>query len=220
MIKKMGILKKITDVGVVAVVRADHEEEAERISKACIEGGVTIIEITFTVPGAADVIRSLTSKFASEGVVIGAGSVLDRETARMAILAGAEYIVSPCFDKSTAKLCNRYQIPYMPGCMTITEIKTALEYGADIIKLFPGSHFDSSIIKAIKGPIPQVSIMPTGGVNVQNAHEWIQNGAVAIGVGSELTKPAKEGKYSEVTALAKQYVAIVKEARESRSLNI
>ncbi|ASS89884.1 bifunctional 2-keto-4-hydroxyglutarate aldolase/2-keto-3-deoxy-6-phosphogluconate aldolase [Aeribacillus pallidus] len=213
MIKKIETLRKIIDLGVVAVVRAEQEEEAKRISNACIEGGIKVIEITLTVPGATEVISSLKSQFASEGVVIGAGSVLDCETARIAILAGAEYIVSPCFDKNTAKLCNRYQTPYMPGCMTITEMKTALEYGVEIIKLFPGNHFTPSIIKSIKGPIPQVSIMPTGGVNLQNAYEWIKNGAIAIGVGSELTKPAREGKYQEITALARQYCAIVKEAR-------
>jgi len=213
MIKKLDILNKIVESGVVAVVRAENETEAVNISNACIEGGIKAIEVTLTVPGATDVIKSLKMKFHSDELILGAGSVLDSETARIAILAGAEYIVSPCFDKDTAMLCNRYQIPYMPGCMTITEIKTAMEYGADVVKLFPGNTFDPSIIKSIKGPIPQASVMPTGGVNLQNADQWIKNGAVAIGIGSDLSKPAKTGNFDEVAKLAKQYCEIVREAR-------
>lgn len=214
MISKMETLKKITDSGVVAVVREENKDRAEQISRACVEGGIRAIEITFTVPGAAEVIHSLKSTFSSDDLIIGAGSVLDSETARIAILAGAKYIVSPCFDKESAKLCNRYHIPYLPGCMTVTEIKNAMEYGADIVKLFPGNNFEPSIIKSIKGPIPQVSIMPTGGVNLHNAHQWIKNGAVAIGVGSDLSNPAQEGNYKEVTNLAKKYCKIVLETRE------
>lgn len=147
MIEKIRTLNKITDVGVVAVVRANSIEEAEKISAACIEGGISAIEVTFTVPGADKVIASLKEKFSEEELVVGAGTVLDSETARIAILAGAKYIVSPGFDLETAKLCNRYQIPYMPGCMTITEIIKAMEAGADVIKVFPGSAFGPSIIK-------------------------------------------------------------------------
>ncbi|WP_078544333.1 bifunctional 4-hydroxy-2-oxoglutarate aldolase/2-dehydro-3-deoxy-phosphogluconate aldolase [Litchfieldia alkalitelluris] len=213
MVKKLNILNRIIECGVVAVVRAESEIEAEKISAACILGGIKAIEVTLTVPGALEVIRSLKTKFKEEELILGAGSVLDSETARLAILAGAEYIVSPCFDKNTAKLCNRYQVPYMPGCMTITEIKTAMEYGADIVKLFPGNTFDPSIIKSINGPVPQASLMPTGGVNLQNADQWIKNGAVAIGIGSDLTKPAKQGNFDEVSTLASQYCSIVREAR-------
>lgn len=202
--------------GVVAVVRAENKSDAERISSACIQGGISAIEVTFTVPGAEEVIRYLKETFRPEELILGAGSVLDSETARIAILAGAEYIVSPCFDPETAKLCNRYGVPYMPGCMTVTEMKTAMEYGADVVKLFPGNTYTPSIIKSIKGPLPQVSVMPTGGVNLQNAAEWINNGAVAIGIGSDLTKPASMGNYDEVTKLAKQYCEIVREARTTK----
>lgn len=214
MTKKIKTLTEILDCGVVAVIRAESEVEAEKISSACVEGGIRAIEVTLTVPGALKVIENLKSKFDEGQLILGAGSVLDSETARLAILAGAEYIVSPCLDKDTAKLCNRYQIPYMPGCMTVTEIKTALEYGADVVKLFPGNNYEPSIIKSIQGPMPQVSIMPTGGVNLNNAADWIKSGAVAIGIGSDLTKPAKAGNYDEVTSLAKEYCRIVREARK------
>lgn len=210
MIEKIRTLNKITDVGVVAVVRANSIEEAEKISAACIEGGISAIEVTFTVPGADKVIASLKEKFSEEELVVGAGTVLDSETARIAILAGAKYIVSPGFDLETAKLCNRYQIPYMPGCMTITEIIKAMEAGADVIKVFPGSAFGPSIIKDFKAPI-----MPTGGVDLENVGQWIKNGCVAVGVGGKLTAGAKTGNYVEVTRMAKLFVEKVKEVRRS-----
>ncbi|TCT13842.1 2-dehydro-3-deoxyphosphogluconate aldolase/(4S)-4-hydroxy-2-oxoglutarate aldolase [Natranaerovirga pectinivora] len=211
---KYETLKKITDVGVVAVVRAENEDEANKIAKACIEGGVPAIEVTFTVPGAHKVIEGLKNSFSADELIVGAGTVLDSETARIAILAGAEYIVSPGFDLETAKLCNRYRIPYMPGCITITEILTAMEAGADVIKIFPGSIVGPSYIKAIKGPLPQAVVMPTGGVSLDNVDQWIKSGCVAVGVGGDLTAPAKTGDYAGVTDLAKQFVAKVKEARQ------
>nr|WP_078556768.1 bifunctional 2-keto-4-hydroxyglutarate aldolase/2-keto-3-deoxy-6-phosphogluconate aldolase [Bacillus alkalicellulosilyticus] len=211
--QKIKTIQDIVESGVVAVIRAESEEEAINTASACIEGGMKAIEVTLTVPGAADVITSLKKRPEFQDLLIGAGSVLDSETARIAILAGATYIVSPCFDKETAKLCNRYQIPYMAGCMTITEMKTAMEYGVDIVKLFPGNNYSPSMINSVKGPMPQVNIMPTGGINIHNAKEWIENGAVAIGIGSDLAKPAKVGDFKEVTRLAKQYVDIVREAR-------
>jgi len=210
--KKFQILKDLTESGVVAVIRAENEEQAIEVSKACLAGGIKGIELTFTVPGAADVIKTLSEKFGNE-MLIGAGTVLDSETARIAILAGANYIISPGFDAETAKLCNRYQVPYMPGCMTITEMITAMEAGADIVKLFPGSAFGPDFVKAVKGPLPQVNIMPTGGVNLDNVGQWIKNGVIAVGAGSDLTAPAKTGDYAGVTELAKQFVAKVKEAR-------
>ena len=211
--KKFDVLNKLTEVGVVAVIRAESEEQAILISKACLDGGVKGIELTFTVPGADRVIRALSEKFGNE-MLIGAGTVLDSETARIAILAGANYIISPGFDPETAKLCNRYQIPYMPGCMTITEMLRAMEAGCDIVKLFPGSAFGPDFVKAIKGPLPQVNIMPTGGVNIDNADQWIKAGCVAVGAGSDLTGPAKTDDYEGVTQLAKQFVAKVAQARK------
>ncbi|EOC99892.1 bifunctional 4-hydroxy-2-oxoglutarate aldolase/2-dehydro-3-deoxy-phosphogluconate aldolase [Caldisalinibacter kiritimatiensis] len=215
MIKKYEILKRIVDIGIIAVVRAENSEKAEMVAKACINGGIPAIEITFTVPGADRVISTLRDKFTSKELIVGAGTVLDSETARIAILSGAQYIVSPSFDLKTAKLCNRYQIPYMPGCMTITEIIEAIEAGVDIIKVFPGSVYGPSIIKAIKGPLPQIALMPTGGVSLENVEQWIKNGCIAVGVGGDLTKGAKSGNYEEITKTAKKFIEKIKKARKS-----
>ncbi|GAB6107262.1 bifunctional 2-keto-4-hydroxyglutarate aldolase/2-keto-3-deoxy-6-phosphogluconate aldolase [Fusibacter bizertensis] len=208
---KWNVLKRIEEVGVVAVVRAESAEKAIFISKACLAGGIDAVEITFTVPGAQQVIEAMNLEF-GEALLVGAGTVLDSETARIAILAGAKYIVSPSFDEATAKLCNRYQVPYMPGCMTITEIVRAMEFGASVIKVFPGSAFGPSFIKAIKGPLPQTVLMPTGGVDLGNVGEWINNGCVAVGVGGNLAKGTPE----EITKTAKAFVDKIKEARSRR----
>lgn len=209
MLKKSKILKKITDIGIVAVVRSETIEEGIRISKACVEGGIPAVEVTYTVPGATEVIKALKEQFTSDELVIGAGTVLDASTARIAILAGSEFIVSPAFDEETAKLCNLYQVPYMPGCMTITEITKAMQYGADIVKLFPGSAFGPSFVKAVKAPLPQVNIMPTGGVSLENIDEWFKNGVVAVGVGGKLASGSSE----DIIATAKAFVEKIKEIR-------
>lgn len=209
MLKKSKILKKITDIGIVAVVRSETIEEGIRISKACVEGGIPAIEVTYTVPGATKVIKALKEQFTSDELVIGAGTVLDPATARIAILAGSEFIVSPAFDEETAKLCNLYQVPYMPGCMTITEITKAMQYGADIVKLFPGSAFGPSFVKAVKAPLPQANIMPTGGVSLENIDEWFKNGVVAVGAGGKLASGSSE----DIIATAKAFVEKIKEIR-------
>ena len=214
MSKKLETLKKITDVGVVAVVRAESADQAIKIAEACREGGIPAIEITLTVPYADEVIRELAKAYQGGEMIVGAGTVLDSETARIAILAGAQYIVSPCLDEETIKLCNRYQIPVMPGCVTIKEMVTAMELGADIIKVFPGEMVGPSYIKAVKGPLPQAPLMPTGGVSLENAAEWIKNGCVAVGVGGSLTAGAKTGDYQSVTDMAKKFVEVVKNARK------
>ncbi|WP_303189337.1 bifunctional 2-keto-4-hydroxyglutarate aldolase/2-keto-3-deoxy-6-phosphogluconate aldolase [Fusobacterium ulcerans] len=209
MLKKSKVLKKITDIGIVAVVRSETVEEGIRISKACVEGGIPAIEVTYTVPGATEVIKALKEQFTSDELVIGAGTVLDASTARIAILAGSEFIVSPAFDEETAKLCNLYQVPYMPGCMTITEITKAMQYGAEIVKLFPGSAFGPSFVKAIKAPLPQANIMPTGGVSLENIDEWFKNGVVAVGAGGKLAS----GPSEDIIATAKAFVEKIKEIR-------
>ncbi len=212
--KKMQALSSLTECGVVAVIRADSIEEAIRTSVACVDGGIAGIEVTFTVKDAGAVIKELAETYVDNPtVIVGAGTVLDATTARIAILAGAQFIVSPCFDEETAKLCNLYQIAYMPGCMTITEMKTALAFGADIVKLFPGSAFGPDFVKTVKAPLPQINIMPTGGVNLENIDEWIRYGCVAVGIGGNLVAPAKTGDFDQVTAYAKEYVRKVKEAR-------
>lgn len=207
--KKYEVLNKIEEMGVISVVRAKNPDEAKRIALACMAGGVSAIEIAFTVPGAHKVIEALTDEFGDK-LLVGAGTVLDSETARIAILCGAKYIVSPSFDLETVKLCNRYQIPYMAGCMTITEMVKAMEAGVDVIKVFPGSAFGPSFISAIKGPLPQAILMPTGGVNLDNVDQWIKNGCIAVGVGGNLTKGSSE----DITKAAKAFVEKIKEARK------
>ena len=214
MIPKIETLNRITEVGIVAVVRAESEEQAFKIAEACIAGGIPAIEVTFTVPGAAKVIEALKAKFTKEELIVGAGTVLDSETARIAILAGSEYIVSSSFDEDTCKLCNRYQIPYMPGCITPKEMVVAMEAGADVIKVFPGNLVGSDYIKAVKGPMPQAVLMPTGGVSLENVDQWIKNGCVAVGVGGQLTAGAKTGNYEEITAVAKQFIEKIRIARQ------
>lgn len=213
MLDKEKIITRICDAGIVAVVRAESGEQARKIADACIEGGVAAIEMTFTVPGAHKVIEELAQTYTNGEIILGAGTVMDSETARIAILSGAQYIVSPYFDLETVKLCNRYRIACMPGAMTIKEVVQAMEAGADIIKIFPGGAFGPSIIKDIRGPIPYAKMMPTGGVDIDNVAQWIKAGAVAVGAGSALTAGAKTGDYAEITRLGKEFVKRIKEAR-------
>lgn len=210
---KQTVIQKIKDAGIVAVVRAENGESAKKISDACLEGGVPAIELTFTVPGAHRVIEELAAEYKNGEMILGAGTVLDAETARIAILSGAQYIVSPCYDEATVRLCNRYAIPCMPGVMTIKDVVAALEMGVDIIKLFPGDSFGPGMVKAIKGPIPQANIMPTGGVDVNNVAQWIKAGVAAVGAGSSLTKGAKTGDYKAITETGRQFVENIKNAR-------
>lgn len=213
--KKTAILNKLENAGVIAVVRGETVEEAIKASNAIVKGGITGIELTFTVPNADHAIAELAANYKKDPtIVIGAGTVLDAVTARLAIMAGAEFIVSPCFDKETAKICNLYQIPYLPGCMTITEMKTALTYGADIVKLFPGSAFGPSIVKAFKVPLPHLNIMPTGGVSLANMQDWFAAGVVAVGVGGNLLAPAATGDFEKVTEVATQYADKLKSIRK------
>lgn len=213
--KKQDVLKKITDGGLVAVIRANSGEEAKRITDACIAGGVVGIEITFTIPGAHKVVEELAATYTSGEVVIGAGSVLDPETARIAILSGSQYVVAPSFNAETIKLCNRYRVAVMPGASTVHDVVAALELGVDIVKVFPGELFGPKIIKAFNGPVPQAQLMPTGGVSIENVGEWISAGAVAVGAGGSLTAGAKTGDYAAITKTAEKFIAEIKRAREA-----
>jgi len=202
--QKYNIMQDMINRKLAVVIRGENITMAEKTADACFQAGIKTLELTFTVPGANDLLTKLRDKY-KEDALIGAGTVLDSETARVAILAGASFIVSPTFDKATAKLCNRYAIPYIPGCMTINEMMEALDYGASIIKLFPGNVFSPSFIGNIHGPLPQLSIMPTGGITLENIDEWLNAGAVMVGVGGEITKPAKYNDYSKVEQLAHQF---------------
>ncbi len=210
---KEQIISKISECGLVAVVRADSSEQAIKIAEACAEAGVAGLEITFTVPGAAEVIKDLSQRFCNGEIIVGAGTVMDSETARAAILAGAQYVISPYLNTEVVKLCNRYRVAAMPGAMTIKEVVEAMEAGADVVKIFPGDAFGPKIIKAIRGPIPYAKMMPTGGVDIDNVGEWIKAGAIAVGVGGNLTAPAKKGDYAAITKIASEFIAKIKEAR-------
>jgi len=212
--KRLEIINKICDLGIVAVIRATSKAEGVKIVDAVKKGGIKALEITMTVPGAIDIIKELSEIYKDEDVIIGAGTVLDPETARSCILAGAKYIVSPSLNSETIKLCNRYRVPIMPGVMTVKEAIEALELGVEIIKVFPGNAFGPSIISAFKGPLPQANFMPTGGVSLDNVKDWIKAGCVAVGIGGDLTKGAKLGNYELVTETAAKFVEAVRKARE------
>lgn len=187
-------------------------ESGLKITDAVTAGGIKLIEVTMTVPGALDIIKELAVKYRDTDIVIGAGTVLDPETARIVILAGADFVVSPMLDPETMKLCNRYKTAVIPGVMTVKESVEALEMGADILKIFPGNAYSPAIIGAFKGPLPQAEFMPTGGVDVDNVADWLRAGAVAVGTGSSLTKGAKTGDYDAVTEKAREFVAAVAKA--------
>lgn len=207
------MLNQLNKHKLVAVVRGQTTDEAEKIAQACITGGIKAIELTFTLNGAAKVLEKFSSTYDDSDIIIGAGTVLDAETARIAILAGAKFIVSPSFDRDTALLCNTYHIPYLPGCLTLTEIHHALKYGVDVIKLFPGDIVGPNFIGSIKGPLPHVQVMPTGGVNEDNILEWFEKGAVAVGIGSNLTSLKKVGSLEGITEQAERYVSKISRLR-------
>lgn len=213
--QKEQVISRILEVGLVAVVRAKDEEQAIRISEACMEGGVAALEIAFTTPGTHHVLEALSKRYNKGEILLGAGTVLDPETARMAILSGAQYLISPCINPDSIRLANRYRIPFMPGCQTIREVVEAMELGCDVMKLFPGELLGPQAIKAINGPLPQANLMPTGGVSAGNAAEWIKAGAVAVGVGGGLVAGAKTGDWESITRTAKELLAAIKSGREA-----
>ncbi|WP_338554447.1 bifunctional 2-keto-4-hydroxyglutarate aldolase/2-keto-3-deoxy-6-phosphogluconate aldolase [Paenibacillus sp. KS-LC4] len=219
--KKIKVLQQIVDAGVVAVLRADSPEEVVEMSRHAIKGGIKAIEITLTVPFALRAIEQLSKEYSVDAdpqsdqfAIIGVGTVLDPESARAAIMSGAEFVVSPALNPDTIKLCHRYAIPVMPGTMTVNEIQHALELGVDVVKLFPGNLYSPSVIPSIKGPLPQANVMPTGGVSLDNLGEWVKAGAVAVGIGSDLTKEAvKVGDYSLIEAKARAYIEAYRSAK-------
>lgn len=212
--KRIRVLNALKKCGVVAVVRGTTKEIGVKISESCIKGNVKAIEVTYTNKYANEIIKDLSEKYIkNDDVVIGAGTVLDAETARMAILSGAEYIVSPSFNKDTATLCNRYNVAYIPGVMTINEIVSAYESGVDVVKLFPGNAFGQGYISSVKAPLPHANIMVTGGVNLNNIDEWIKAGADVVGIGGELNKLGEAGKFDEIESTCNEYVKKLESAR-------
>lgn len=213
---KHTVFQGILARGMVGIVRADTPEAALQIAEACIAGGVTALEVAFTTPDTLGVLRSLRERHGHD-VLLGAGTVLDAETARAAILAGAQFIISPGVNVDIITLCQRYQVLAMPGAMTPTEIVTALQAGADIVKVFPAEMFGPAYIKALRAPLPQAPLMPTGGVTVENLAEWFASGAVAVGIGSSLSGPGAKGDYAAVTARAQAFVAQLAALRAAKS---
>ena len=212
---KQQVLAAIAEIGLVPVVRAQSAEEAMKVVDAIREGGVNVLEITMTVPGAMGVMEQLARRFGAD-VVLGAGTVLDPETARACMLSGAQFVVSPALDPATIEVCRRYAVPVMPGALTPTEVLAAWTAGADVVKVFPcGAVGGASYIKALKAPLPQVEMIPTGGVSVKTAADFIKAGSMALGVGADLvdTKAIRDGNASAVTEKAREYVRLVREAR-------
>ncbi len=210
--QKIAVLKALKEIGLVPVLRAESVEKALALAEAIAAGGVTVLEITMTVPGAIQVMRQLTEK--RPDILIGAGTVLDAETARMCILEGAKFVVSPALNLKTIEMCHRYSIAALPGALTPTEVVTAWEAGADVVKIFPASAMGGAkYLASLKAPLPQVEMIPTGGVSQTTAMEFLESGAFALGVGADLvnTKAMAEGKPEIVTESAKKYLAIVKE---------
>ena len=185
---KDEVIEKIRNTRIIPVIRADSHEKVQTIIKAIVAGGIDVLEITMTIPNAVELIKQLTSEYKS-GVVIGAGTVLDKQTAEKCIEAGAKFIVSPILDLETVSFCNRSEIAALPGALTPTEIYSAQKAGADLIKVFPISAMGGvSYLKAVKTIFPQIELIPTGGINLENAADYIKSGAFAIGIGGELTK--------------------------------
>ena len=211
---KVDVKRWIEDRGVIAVIRASSSEELVDVAAAIKEGGVDVIEVTMTTPNALRVIEEVRAKFGDE-VLLGVGSVLDAETARAAMLAGAEFVVSPVVKPDVIEICHRYGKVVMPGALTPTEILIAWESGADYVKVFPASAVGPEYIKAVKAPLPQVELIPTGGVNVQNAGEFIKAGAIALGVGGALVskKAIAERNFKLLTETARKLIEEVRKAR-------
>jgi 2-dehydro-3-deoxyphosphogluconate aldolase / (4S)-4-hydroxy-2-oxoglutarate aldolase len=211
---RQATLNDLFNIGVIAVIRADSGEQLVNVCRALSKGGVRACEITMTTPGALEAIAA-ASRALGDDALIGAGSVLDAATARAAILAGARFIFSPILSVEVIEMAHRYDCVAVPGALTPTEILTAWSAGADVVKVFPANHFGPQYLKDIHGPMPQVKLTPTGGVDLTTAADWIKAGAVAIGVGSSLVKKdlINAGKWDELSSLAKQYVDVVAKAR-------
>jgi 2-dehydro-3-deoxyphosphogluconate aldolase/(4S)-4-hydroxy-2-oxoglutarate aldolase len=209
------ILAFITEVGIVPVVRTQTAEQAIQAVEAIYNGGIRAAEITMTVPGAVRALEKVADRFGGK-IMLGAGTVLDPETARICMLAGAEFFVTPSLRPATIEMVKRYSKVICPGALTPTEVLTAWEAGADVVKVFPcGNVGGAKYIKALKGPFPQIEMIPTGGVNLETAADFLKAGACAVAVGGELVdaKLLKENKYDELTERARQYLAVIAKAR-------
>lgn len=211
---KESQLRHVLDCGIVAVVRSPDSHQLVEVVRALADGGVTVVEITMTVPHALDVVREVR-RVLGDRVLLGAGTVLDSETARAVLLAGAEFIVAPTVNLEVIRLCQRYDKLVMPGAFTPTEILTAWETGADIVKVFPADVVGPAFFKAMRGPLPQIRLMPTGGVDLTTAAAFLKAGACCLGIGGQLVEPqaVAERNFDRIRDLARQYVKIVQQVR-------
>ncbi|MGG7178430.1 bifunctional 2-keto-4-hydroxyglutarate aldolase/2-keto-3-deoxy-6-phosphogluconate aldolase [Clostridium paraputrificum] len=203
------VLEELKENGIVAVVRGKNHEEAISYIEACLSGGIKAIELTYTIPNVNELIEKYRDK---KNILVGAGSVLNGKMAVQAIKSGAKYIVSPGYNEEVDIVCKSYEVLYLPGCMTVSEMMKAMEQGNKMIKLFPGDLFGPKFVKAVKAPIPGVEIMPTGGVTLENMEEWFKNGVSCVGVGSSLLT----GKISEIEERAKKFVDKFEEIKDRR----
>jgi 2-dehydro-3-deoxyphosphogluconate aldolase / (4S)-4-hydroxy-2-oxoglutarate aldolase len=216
----MSILQEIIESGVVAVIRGAQPETIVPIAQSLAAGGVIAIEITAETPGALRLIEKVSTELGDQ-IIAGAGTILDPETARSAIMYGAKFIFSPTLNKETIKMAKRYGVISVPGAFTPTEILTGYEYGADIIKVFPANVVGPGFLKDVHGPLPHIPLMPTGGINLENTGSYIKAGAVAVGVGSTLVNTKEvmnEAYFRNLTVKATLFVEQVKEARESKNV--
>ncbi len=215
MASKQESLAALRATGVIAVIRTETPRDLVGVARALSAGGIRFVEITMTVPGALEIIRDAAAELKGTNVLIGAGTVLDAVTARMAILAGAQYIVSPGFDRETMEVCSLYNVLAMPGAFTATEIITAWKGGADVVKVFPADIGGPAYFRTLKEPLPMVELLPTRGVDLTTAGEFIKAGAIAVGAGGALVGKAlmAAGDYAQITANAERFVAVVKAAR-------
>ncbi len=217
MLSKAEVINTMRSVGLVPVLRAESEDQALALAEAIAAGGVNVLEVTMTVPGAVRVMARLAKE--RPDILVGAGTVLDPETARICMLEGAQFIVSPALNVKTVELCNRYSIAVLPGALTPTEVITAWQAGADVIKVFPANAMGGAkYLKSLKAPLPQIELIPTGGISHASAHEFLEAGALALGVGADLvdTKAIAAGHAEKITESARKYLAIVREFYEKR----
>jgi len=208
---KTEVLQQLRKIGLVPVLRAESEEQGLALAEAIAAGGVTVLEVTMTVPGAVRLMARLTKE--RPDLLIGAGTVLDPETARICMLEGAQFVVSPALNVKTVEICQRYDIAVLPGALTPTEVVTAWQCGADVIKVFPANALGGAkYLKSLKAPLPQIELIPTGGVSLATAHEFLEAGAFALGVGADLvdTKAIAAGQHEKITENARKYLEIVK----------
>ncbi|SHH60378.1 ketohydroxyglutarate aldolase [Clostridium intestinale] len=209
--KKMNITKRMAEVGALAIVRAETLDRACEIAEGCIKGGIPVMEMSYTLNNAGEIIEGLSKKY-GEALCVGAGTVLDSETARHAILHGAQFVIAPNYDEGVAKICNRYQIPYAPGCTSLTEAVDALSLGAAFIKAFPISDFyGAKLVKVFKTPLPYMPILASGGITLDNLHVWLENGVDVCGFGGLLT----QGSIEDIAENARKISEIIKKTREA-----